>query len=141
MYLFAKFRLHPYQEDRENVLRARASGKGVLTAPFELLKTKRLGVILTFAVYKTDLPSNATPKERIQATDGYDFGQLKSSELVWELILKLIEIQKQGRCLKIVSCMERKINVCKFYVVRISSKLCSSIRLENIECHCDDKYN
>lgn len=53
------------------MLRARASGKGVLTAPFRLLKSNRLGVILTFAVYKTDLPSNATPNERIQATDGY----------------------------------------------------------------------
>lgn len=63
------------QEDRENVLRARASGKGVLTAPFPLLKTNRLGVILTFAVYKTDLPSNATPNERIQATDGYVLSQ------------------------------------------------------------------
>jgi len=52
------------------VLRARESGKGVLTAPFRLLKTNRLGVILTFAVYKRDLPSNATPNERIQATDG-----------------------------------------------------------------------
>ncbi|XP_022725183.1 histidine kinase 3-like isoform X2 [Durio zibethinus] len=59
------------KEDRENVLRARKSGKGVLTAPFRLLKTNRLGVILTFAVYKGDLPSNATPNERIQATDGF----------------------------------------------------------------------
>ncbi|GMP48657.1 hypothetical protein CsSME_00015936 [Camellia sinensis var. sinensis] len=55
----------------QNVLRARESGKGVLTAPFRLLKSNRLGVILTFAVYKTDLPSNATSSERIQATDGY----------------------------------------------------------------------
>lgn len=55
------------------MLRARASGKGVLTAPFPLLKTKRLGVILTFAVYKRELLSNATPNERIQATDGYVF--------------------------------------------------------------------
>lgn len=62
--------IHP-QEDRGNVLRARESGKAVLTAPFRLLKTNRLGVILTFAVYKKDLPSNATPNERIQATDGY----------------------------------------------------------------------
>lgn len=61
------------QEDSENVLRARESGTGVLTAPFRLLKTNRLGVILTFAIYKKDLPSNATPNERIQATDGYDF--------------------------------------------------------------------
>lgn len=61
------------QEDRGNVLRARESGKGVLTAPFRLLKTNSLGVILTFAVYKRELPSNATPNERIQATDGYAF--------------------------------------------------------------------
>ncbi|OAY32336.1 hypothetical protein MANES_13G010500v8 [Manihot esculenta] len=58
------------KEDSENVLRARESGTGVLTAPFRLLKTNRLGVILTFAIYKKDLPSNATPNERIQATDG-----------------------------------------------------------------------
>lgn len=58
------------QEDRENILRARASGKGVLTAPFRLLKTNRLGVILTFTVYKKDLLPNATPEERIAATDG-----------------------------------------------------------------------
>ena len=63
------------QEDSGNVLLSRASGKGVLTAPFRLLKTNRLGVILTFAVYKTDLPSNATPSERIQATDGYDLSE------------------------------------------------------------------
>ena len=65
------------QEDRENVLRARKLGKGVLTAPFRLLKTNRLGVILTFAVYKRDLPSNVTPNERIQATDGYVFSMKK----------------------------------------------------------------
>lgn len=57
------------------MLRARESGKGVLTAPFRLLKTNSLGVILTFAVYKRDLPSNATPNERIQATDGYAFSE------------------------------------------------------------------
>jgi len=58
------------QEDRENILRARASGKGVLTAPFQLLKSNRLGVILTYAVYKSELPSNATPAQRIQAAIG-----------------------------------------------------------------------
>lgn len=52
------------------MMRARELGKGVLTAPFELIKTNRLGVILTFAVYKRDLPSNATPEERVEATDG-----------------------------------------------------------------------
>ncbi|KAG5232064.1 histidine kinase [Salix suchowensis] len=43
------------KEDRENILRARASGKGVLTSPFKLLKSNHLGVVLTFAVYDTDL--------------------------------------------------------------------------------------
>lgn len=80
-------------EDRENVLRARASGKGVLTAPFRLLKTNRLGVILTFAVYKTDLPSNATPKERIQATDGYLGGIFDIESLVEKLLQQLASKQ------------------------------------------------
>jgi histidine kinase 2/3/4 (cytokinin receptor) len=57
------------QEDRENVLRARESGKGVLTAPFKLLNN-RLGVISTYTVYKTELPPNASPQERIQAAIG-----------------------------------------------------------------------
>lgn len=58
------------QEDRENILRARASGKGVLTSPFKLLKSNHLGVVLTFAVYNTDLPPEATREQRINATVG-----------------------------------------------------------------------
>lgn len=81
------------KEDRENVLSARASGKGVLTAPLKLLKTNRLGVILTFAVYKTDLPSNVTPKERIQATDGYLGGIFDIESLVEKLLHQLASKQ------------------------------------------------
>ncbi|KMT07440.1 hypothetical protein BVRB_6g150600 [Beta vulgaris subsp. vulgaris] len=81
------------KEDRENVLRARASGKGVLTAPFPLLKTGRLGVILTFAVYKRDLPSNATPDERIQAADGYLGGVFDIESLVEKLLHQLASKQ------------------------------------------------
>ncbi|GMJ09672.1 histidine kinase 3 [Hibiscus trionum] len=81
------------KEDRENVLRARKSGKGVLTAPFRLLKTNRLGVILTFAVYKRDLPSNATPNERIQATDGYLGGVFDVESLVDKLLQQLASKQ------------------------------------------------
>ncbi|KAK1365647.1 Histidine kinase [Heracleum sosnowskyi] len=81
------------KEDRENVLRARASGKGVLTAPFRLLKSNRLGVILTFAVYKRDLPSNATPDERIQATDGYLGGIFDIESLVEKLLQQLASKQ------------------------------------------------
>ncbi|XP_057503125.1 histidine kinase 3-like isoform X1 [Actinidia eriantha] len=81
------------KEDRENVLRARASGKGVLTAPFPLLKSNRLGVVLTFAVYKTVLPSSATPEERIQATDGYLGGVLDIESLVEKLLQQLASKQ------------------------------------------------
>ncbi|XP_068327070.1 histidine kinase 3-like [Pyrus communis] len=81
------------KEDRQNVLRARESGKGVLTAPFRLLKTKRLGVILTFAVYKSYLPSNATPNERIQATVGYLGGVFHIESLVEKLLQQLASKQ------------------------------------------------
>ncbi|GMY26551.1 histidine kinase 3 [Fagus crenata] len=81
------------KEDRENVMRARESGKGVLTAPFRLLKSNRLGVILTFAVYKMDLPSNATPNERIQATDGYLGGVFDVESLVEKLLQQLASKQ------------------------------------------------
>ncbi|PIA51091.1 hypothetical protein AQUCO_01100132v1 [Aquilegia coerulea] len=81
------------KEDRDNVLRARASGKGVLTAPFRLFKSNRLGVILTFAVYKSELPSNATPNERIQATDGYLGGVFDIESLVEKLLHQLASKQ------------------------------------------------
>ncbi|KAE9610481.1 putative histidine kinase response regulator and transcription factor RR-A-type family [Lupinus albus] len=81
------------KEDRENVVRARESGKGVLTTPFRLLKTNRLGVILTFAVYKRDLPSNATPNERIQATNGYLGGVFDVESLVEKLLQQLASKQ------------------------------------------------
>lgn len=81
------------KEDRENVLRARALGKGVLTAPMDLIKSNRLGVILTFAVYKRDLPSNATPEERIEATDGYLGGVFDIESLVEKLLHQLASKQ------------------------------------------------
>jgi hypothetical protein len=59
------------QEDRENILRARESGKGALTNPFRLLESKHLGVVFTFAVYCTDLHDDATPEDRVKATAGY----------------------------------------------------------------------
>ncbi|CAL5391632.1 unnamed protein product [Camellia sinensis] len=74
MFTFTQFlNLCTNRKIVQNVPRARESGKGVLTAPFRLLKSNRLGVILTFAVYKTDLLSNATSSERIQATNGTSF--------------------------------------------------------------------
>jgi histidine kinase 2/3/4 (cytokinin receptor) len=57
------------QEDRENVLRSRASGKAVLTRPFRLM-SNHLGVVLTFPVYHVDLPPDAKEEERVAATAG-----------------------------------------------------------------------
>ncbi len=59
------------QEDRENILRARESGKGALTNPFRLLESKHLGVVFTFAVYSIHLHPDATPDERVKATAGF----------------------------------------------------------------------
>ena len=59
------------QEDRENILRARATGKAVLTSPFRLLGSHHLGVVLTFPVYKSKLPQKPTVEERIEATAGW----------------------------------------------------------------------
>ncbi|XP_022881690.1 histidine kinase 3-like [Olea europaea var. sylvestris] len=81
------------KEDSENVLRARESGKGVLTAPFRLLKTNRLGVILTFAVYKRDLPPYATSSERTEATAGYFGGIFDVESLVEKLLQQLASKQ------------------------------------------------
>ncbi|XP_062207924.1 probable histidine kinase 3 [Phragmites australis] len=75
-------------DDRENVLRARESGKGVLTAPFELLNN-RLGVISTYTVYESELPPNARPHERIQAAIGYLGGIFDIEALVDKLLHQL----------------------------------------------------
>ncbi|KAK1296121.1 Histidine kinase 2 [Acorus calamus] len=81
------------KEDRENILRARASGKGVLTSPFKLLKSNRLGVVLTFAVYNIDLPPNATPEQRINATKGYLGASFDVPSLVEKLLQQLASKQ------------------------------------------------
>lgn len=59
------------QEDRENILRARATGKAVLTSPFRLLGSHHLGVVLTFPVYKSKLPPSPTVAQRIEAAAGW----------------------------------------------------------------------
>nr|POF04978.1 histidine kinase 2 [Quercus suber] len=77
------------KEDRENILRARATGKGVLTSPFKLLKSNHLGVVLTFAVYNTDLPLDAKPEQRIEATVGYLGASYDVPSLVEKLLHQL----------------------------------------------------
>ncbi|KAF9590394.1 hypothetical protein IFM89_034187 [Coptis chinensis] len=81
------------KEDRENILRARASGKGVLTSPFKLLKSNHLGVVLTFAVYNIKLPINATPEQRIEATEGYLGASYDVPSLVEKLLHQLASKQ------------------------------------------------
>ncbi|KAL5699558.1 histidine kinase [Ranunculus cassubicifolius] len=56
------------EEDRENIFRARATGKAVFTSPFRLLGSHHLGVVLTFPVYGSQLPADATLEQRIEAT-------------------------------------------------------------------------
>ncbi|CAM0884394.1 unnamed protein product [Alopecurus aequalis] len=75
-------------DDRENIIRARESGKGVLTAPFKLLNS-RLGVISTYTVYKSELPATARPQERIQAAIGYLGGIFDIEALVDKLLHQL----------------------------------------------------
>jgi histidine kinase 2/3/4 (cytokinin receptor) len=74
------------EEDRDNILRARESGKGALTNPFRLLESKHLGVVFTFAVYSIHLPAEATPEERIEATAGYIGGAFDVETLVENLL-------------------------------------------------------
>lgn len=69
-WCFANF-IYLTQEDRENILRARATGKAVLTSPFRLLGSHHLGVVLTFPVYKFKLAPNPSVEQRIEATAGY----------------------------------------------------------------------
>ncbi|PKI53767.1 hypothetical protein CRG98_025848 [Punica granatum] len=81
------------KEDHENILRARSSGKGVLTSPFKLLKSNHLGVILTFAVYDRDLPPDATPEQRAEATVGYLGASYDVPSLVEKLLQQLASKQ------------------------------------------------
>ncbi|KAL0326800.1 UNVERIFIED_CONTAM: Histidine kinase [Sesamum angustifolium] len=77
------------EEDRENILRARATGKAVLTSPFRLLNSNHLGVVLTFPVYNSKLPHNPTVEERIEATAGYLGGAFDVESLVENLLGQL----------------------------------------------------
>ncbi|KAF3785577.1 Histidine kinase 4 [Nymphaea thermarum] len=77
------------QEDRENILRARATGKAVLTSPFKLLESNHLGVVLTFPVYRSSLAAEATVEDRIEATVGYLGGAFDVESLVENLLRKL----------------------------------------------------
>nr|ANI86402.1 histidine kinase 4b [Populus x canadensis]AZM65030.1 histidine kinase 4b [Populus x canadensis] len=77
------------EEDRENILRARATGKAVLTGPFRLLGSHHLGVVLTFPVYKSKLPPSPTVAQRIEATAGYLGGAFDVESLVENLLGQL----------------------------------------------------
>ncbi|GJT45912.1 histidine kinase 4-like protein [Tanacetum coccineum] len=77
------------EEDRENILRARSTGKAVLTNPFKLLGSHHLGVVLTIPVYKSKLPPNASVRDRIEATVGYLGGAFDVESLVENLLGQL----------------------------------------------------
>lgn len=77
------------EEDQENILRARATGKAVLTNPFRLLGSNHLGVVLTFAVYRPGLATDASVEQRVEATAGYLGGAFDVESLVENLLCKL----------------------------------------------------
>ncbi|XP_068661630.1 histidine kinase 4-like [Aristolochia californica] len=77
------------EEDGENILRARGSGKAVLTSPFRLLESNHLGVVLTFPVYYSGLSPDATVEDRIKATAGYLGGAFDVESLVKNLLRQL----------------------------------------------------
>ncbi|KAH7285202.1 hypothetical protein KP509_33G017600 [Ceratopteris richardii] len=77
------------EEDRDNIFRARATGKGALTKPFRVLESNHLGVVLTYAVYKEVLSPEATVEERIEATAGYLGGAFDVESLVENLLSRL----------------------------------------------------
>ncbi|GAA0147489.1 histidine kinase receptor of two-component system [Lithospermum erythrorhizon] len=81
------------EEDHENILRARSTGKAVLTNPFPLLGSHNLGVVLTFPVYKSKLSLNPTADERIAATAGYLGGSFDVESLIKNLLAQLAENQ------------------------------------------------
>ncbi|KAG2546323.1 hypothetical protein PVAP13_9KG032338 [Panicum virgatum] len=76
------------EEDRENILRSRASGKAVLTRPFRLM-SDHLGVVLTFPVYLDDLTADAKEEDRVAATAGYLGGAFDVESLVENLLRQL----------------------------------------------------
>ncbi|KAL6637729.1 hypothetical protein ACP70R_025301 [Stipagrostis hirtigluma subsp. patula] len=76
------------EEDRENILRSRATGKAVLTSPFRLM-SNHLGVVLTFPVYLVDLPPDAKVEDRVAATAGYLGGAFDVESLVENLLRQL----------------------------------------------------
>ncbi|CAN0877137.1 Histidine kinase 4 [Linum grandiflorum] len=77
------------EEDRENIMRARSTGKAVITGPFRLLGSHHLGVVLTFPVYKSKLPPSPTIEQRIEATAGYLGGAFDVESLVDNLLGQL----------------------------------------------------
>ncbi|XP_078430127.1 putative histidine kinase 5 [Wolffia australiana] len=81
------------KEDRDNIIRARSTGKGVLTSPFKLLKSNHLGVVLTFAVYNRDLNADATTEDRVKATVGYLGASFDMPSLVEKLLQQLASKQ------------------------------------------------
>uniref|UniRef100_A0ACD5X6A4 Uncharacterized protein n=1 Tax=Avena sativa TaxID=4498 RepID=A0ACD5X6A4_AVESA len=76
------------EEDRENILRSRETGKAVLTRPFRLM-SHHLGVVLTFPVYLVDLPPDAKEEDRVAATAGYLGGAFDVESLVENLLRQL----------------------------------------------------
>lgn len=59
------------QEDQDHVLKGRAFEKAVLSGPFRLLPSNRIGVIWTYPVYRSTLSPSMRLEEHTVATAGF----------------------------------------------------------------------
>ncbi|RRT63856.1 hypothetical protein B296_00042364, partial [Ensete ventricosum] len=79
----------PVQDEYAPVIFSQETVSHIVSIDMMSGKSNHLGVVLTFAVYNTNLPPNATPKERIEATVGYLGASFDVPSLVEKLLHQL----------------------------------------------------
>ncbi|KAI6669524.1 hypothetical protein NL676_004409 [Syzygium grande] len=87
------------KEDQDHVLKGRAFEKAVLSGPFRLLPSNRIGVIWTYPVYRSTLSPSKRLEEHTVATAGPKLLELVSnaSSLHWDAQVKLASFALKAR--------------------------------------------
>ncbi|KAF8009165.1 hypothetical protein BT93_J0219 [Corymbia citriodora subsp. variegata] len=85
--LFNSLGMMTREEDQDHVLNGRAIEKAVLSGPFRLSQSNRIGVILTYPVYRSTLSPSMGLEEHTGATAGY-IGGLFEFESFGENVLQ-----------------------------------------------------
>ncbi|KAG6493655.1 hypothetical protein ZIOFF_048648 [Zingiber officinale] len=83
----------PVQDEYAPVIFSQETVSHIVSIDMMSGKSNHLGVVLTFAVYNTSLPPNATPEERIRATVGYLGASFDVPSLVDKLLHQLASKQ------------------------------------------------